>query len=273
MKAYRIWCSWMGCNVDNCKENARSSMFPVHPESECGSRIIWQRRSWGLVVSKIFQEEQKRKEDERQKAVAEKKRLQEICFLVSGNSKVWMTWPLPFFPRPGDPFSYSTAPPSLAASPPRSPTQREQTTDMRTQTHTHTDTRTHTLWYTHLPSPTNAIDIYELWTPCGLYKIGKVGGFLLSSCKVSVFSLDTKQLRMNMNEQWSCVPSMRLKGPQRISTCCIQSWCRDRERKNKKRRKKRKGKKPTKNVARSRRNIRGQFFSDGGVSEPAFKHP
>lgn len=31
-------------------------------------------------------------------------------------------------------------------------------------------------------------------------------------CKVSVFSVDTKQLR-NMNEQWLCVPSMQLKGP------------------------------------------------------------
>ena len=70
-----------------------------------------------------------------------------------------------------------------------------------------------------------------------------------------------------MNNDYVYLPCSSKVLAQRISTCCIQSWCWDGERKNKKRRKKRKGKKPTKNVARNRRNIRGLFFfsSAGGA--------
>ena len=176
----------MSCNADNCNEITRSSMFAVHPESECGSHIIWQRRSCGLVVSKIFQEEQKRKEDERQKAVAEKKRLQEICFQVSHKQQSLDDLDFAVFPPPCDPFYFTSPPLSLSR---HLRLDHLHTENRRTQTHRHKDSHTHThTLYTHLRSPTHVIDINaNFGTLCGLYEIGEVGGFPLSSRKVSVF--------------------------------------------------------------------------------------
>ena len=168
-----------------------------------------------------------------------------------------MTWPLPFILHLSAPLSLSL---SLSASPPRSPTQREQTTDIRTQTHTHTQTQglTHfdIHFYRHLHMLLIFIRTLEPSAVCmRLQKEDFPWG-----CKVSVFLWIPSNLGTWMNNDYVYLPCSSKVLAQRISTCCIQSWCWDGERKNKKRRKKRKGKKPTKNVARNRRNIRGLFF-------------
>lgn len=168
------------------------------------------------------------------------------------------------FGWPGLYHSYFTSPPhslslSLSASPPRSPTQREQTTDIRTQTHTHRHKDSHTLIYTSTITYTCYWYLYELWNPLRFVWDCK-RRISLEVARFPFFLWIPSNLGTWMNNDYVYLPCSSKVLAQRISTCCIQSWCWDGERKNKKRRKKRKGKKPTKNVARNRRNIRGLFF-------------
>lgn len=183
------------------------------------------------------------------------------------------------FGWPGLYHSYFTSPPhslslSLSASPPRSPTQREQTTDIRTQTHTHRHKDSHTLIYTSTITYTCYWYLYELWNPLRFVWDCK-RRISLEVARFPFFLWIPSNLGTWMNNDYVYLPCSSKVLAQRISTCCIQSWCWDGERKNKKRRKKRKGKKPTKNVARNRRNIRGLFFFffGWGCSEHDFKHP
>ena len=94
-------------------------------------------------------------------------------------------------------------------------------------------------------------------------------------CKVSVFSVDTKQLR-NMNEQWLCVPSMQLKGPSSkdihlLHSVMVLGWWKEEQKAKKEEERKKADEERRKKQEEYQRTV--FFFFGWGCSEHDFKHP